>query len=289
MPGVCKQENVICIEEVLIKENPDLTVVFGDTNSTLVGALGGVKRGVKTAHIEAVLRSFNCTMPEEINRVTTDHVSDLLLAPTGIAMKNLDKEGLSEKSVLSGDIMADAVKENIERAKELSHVDEQHNLGDKFYLLTLHRPYNLDNPDKLRNIFTGLEKLSNRVIFPIHPRTKKIIEGMGVNIPDNVILIEPLGYLDFLKMQFLSEKIITDSGGIQKEAYLLGKPCITLRTEKEWIETVENGWNILVDYHNHHFEKQIMSFDPAGTPKPIFGENVAQNIVNIILKKFPLW
>ncbi|MFW6275243.1 MAG: UDP-N-acetyl glucosamine 2-epimerase, partial [bacterium] len=242
----------------------------------------GIKLGIKTIHIEAGLRSFNRTMPEEINRVATDHISDLLLAPTGIAMKNLEKEGLSDKSFLSGDIMADAVKENIERAKELSRVDEQFNVAGKFYLLTLHRPYNVDNPENLRSIFQGMAKLSDKVLFPVHPRTRKIIESTGVNIPDNITLMEPLGYLDFLKMQFLSEKIITDSGGIQKEAYLLEKPCITLRSETEWIETVENGWNILVDYHSHHFEEQIMNFKPIGTPAPIFGENVAQKMVKII-------
>ncbi len=271
------------IEEVLMKENPEMVVVFGDTNSTLAGALAAVKLGVKTIHIEAGLRSFNRTMPEEINRVATDHVSDLLLAPTGIAVKNLEKEGLSEKCFLSGDIMADAVKENIERAKELSNVQEKYNVTDRFYLLTLHRPYNVDNPDNLRAIFVGLDKLSNKVIFPVHPRTRKIIEGNAVKVPDNILLIEPLGYLDFLKMQFLSEKIITDSGGIQKEAYLLQKPCITLRTETEWVETVENGWNILIDYHHLHFEEQITNFNPKGNPLPVFGENVAENMVKILL------
>lgn len=271
------------IEEVLMKENPEMVVVFGDTNSTLAGALAAVKLGVKTIHIEAGLRSFNRAMPEEINRVATDHVSDLLLAPTSIAVKNLDKEGLSKKCFLSGDIMADAVKENIERAKELSNVQEKYNVTDRFYLLTLHRPYNVDNPDNLRAIFMGLDKLSNKVIFPVHPRTRKIIEGNAVKVPDNILLIEPLGYLDFLKMQFLSEKIITDSGGIQKEAYLLQKPCITLRSETEWVETVENGWNILIDYHHLHFEEQITNFNPKGNPLPVFGENVGENMVKILL------
>ncbi|MFW5758437.1 MAG: non-hydrolyzing UDP-N-acetylglucosamine 2-epimerase [Bacteroidota bacterium] len=273
------------IEEVLLKEYPDMIVVFGDTNSTLAGALAGVKMGIKTVHIEAGLRSFNRKMPEEINRVATDHVSDLLLAPTGIAMKNLKDEGLWQKSFLSGDIMADALKENIERAKTISQVDEQYNVGNKFYLLTLHRPYNVDNPDHLRKIFNGLAKISKKIIFPVHPRTRKIIETNGVIIPENIVFIKPLGYLDFLKLQFLSEKIITDSGGIQKEAYLLEKPCITLRTETEWMETVENGWNILVDYHKPYFEEQIINFNPKGRPVSVFGENVAQNMVNILLSK----
>jgi len=280
--GVQTAKMLSAVEDILINEKPDFVVVFGDTNSTLAGALASVKLRIPTVHIEAGLRSFNRDMPEEINRIVTDHTSDYLFVPTPTGMKNLMDEGLKNKSYLTGDIMVDALKENILMAIEMSDVENIYEVKDDFYLLTLHRPYNVDDPSNLKVILSKLGHLSKKVIFPIHPRTQNIIDKNNIKLPSNILLIPPQGYFDFLKLQWLSKKIITDSGGIQKEAYLNERPCITLRPETEWLETVENGWNVLLDYNNHNFESQLTDFSPAGKPKPVFGENVASKMVKLI-------
>ena len=276
------------IEEILLKEKPDAVVVFGDTNSTLAGALAAVKLEIPSFHVEAGLRSFNRSMPEEINRVVADHTSDFLLAPTQTAVDNLKVEGLQAKTYLTGDIMVDALTNNLEKAKILSKIESEISLNEDFYLLTLHRPYNVDSPENLKLIFNKLSETGMNIIFPVHPRTRKIIESNSIEPGKKFKLIEPLGYLDFLKLQSLSKKILTDSGGIQKEAYLLEKPCITLRPETEWVETVQNGWNILADYKNSNFVDNILSFSPFGTPAPVFGEQVAEQMANLIDSKLIL-
>lgn len=270
---------MIELEKVLKFECPYLGIVFGDTDSTLAGSLVCSKLHIPTIHIEAGLRSFNKEMPEEINRIVSDHTSDYLFAPTQTAMQNLEKEGLSEKAILTGDIMVDALMDNIERADQTSNILETKGLAaEKYYLMTLHRPYNVDNPGKLNNILTKLSKVGGQIIFPVHPRTRKVIDDNQLIIPENVLLSEPVGYLDFIKLESFSKKIITDSGGIQKEAYLLKKPCITIRPETEWIETVEDGWNVLIDVDSDDFVNTIETFNPSQKQNDLFGKNVAQKM-----------
>ena len=277
---------LIGIEEILLKEKPGLVIVFGDTNSTLAGSLAASKLHIPLIHIEAGLRSFNRRMPEEINRLITDHVSNYLFAPTNTAMINLYKEGLSNNAILTGDIMVDSLNRNLRKAVETSDIDKKLHDIKSFYLLTLHRPYNVDSVPNLQLIFKNLSLLNKHIVFPIHPRTKNIILSNKLNIPKNIIELQPLSYFDFLKVEYLADKIITDSGGIQKEAYILKKPCITLRTETEWIETVEHGWNILVNINDSDFINKIESFKPDKKQRNVFGTKVTDKMVSHIRKIF---
>lgn len=272
---------LISIEEVLIKEKPDIVIVFGDTNSTLAGSLAAAKLCIRSIHVEAGLRSFNRTMPEEINRIVSDHTSDVLFAPTDTAMKNLATEGLEKKAVLSGDIMVDSVQQNLKKAIQ---VPLSAQINGSFYLLTLHRPYNVDSASNLEEILQKLSTLNKQIVFPVHPRTRNIILKNNIPVPSNITVIEPQGYLSFLHLEYLSEKIITDSGGIQKEAYLLKKPCITLRTETEWTETVEDGWNILVNSDSENIAEIVNSFHPVSKQRDVFGTDVANRMADYIDK-----
>ncbi|MEA3443167.1 MAG: UDP-N-acetylglucosamine 2-epimerase (non-hydrolyzing) [Bacteroidota bacterium] len=272
------------IEEVLINEKPDLAIVFGDTNSTLAGAIAAAKLNIKVVHVEAGLRSFNRTMPEEINRIATDHVSDCLFAPTPTAMEILSHEGLAEKSYLTGDIMVDTVKRNIQFALQKSDLSKKINLPKNYYLLTLHRPYNVDEPKMLKKILTILSQLDCQVVFPVHPRTRKMIDEIEAFSVKNILFIEPQGYLNFLNLQAGAHKIITDSGGIQKEAYILKKPCITLRPETEWTETVSEGWNLLLNPETDLTTDRIIDFVPPEKHPDIFGNNITEKMVEIINK-----
>lgn len=276
---------MIELEKVLQRECPLLVIVFGDTNSTLAGSLVCSKLHIPVIHIEAGLRSFNKKMPEEINRIVSDHTSDFLFAPTETAMQNLEREGIVGKAVLTGDIMIDSLLDNIECADQISNILETKGLvAGKYYLMTLHRPYNVDDPGKLGNIFTKLSKIDSQIIFSVHPRTRKVINDNQLLIPKNILLSDPVGYLDFIKLESSSMKIITDSGGIQKEAYILRKPCITIRSETEWIETVKEGWNVLVDVDSDEFVNLIESFNPKQVRRDIFGINVAQKMFDQIQK-----
>jgi UDP-GlcNAc3NAcA epimerase len=273
------------ISEILIKESPDGVVVFGDTNSTLAGALAASKLNFPLIHIEAGLRSYNRTMPEEINRVATDHLSDYLFAPSKVAMENLEKENLLDRAHQTGDIMVDSLSANLKKAQQdLSIIKATGLEPEKYYLLTLHRPYNVDEPGQLKQILNELARLNITIIFPAHPRTQKIIKQNNISVADSIRIIEPLGYLNFINLQSNAAKIITDSGGVQKEAYLLGKPCITLRTETEWTETVEAGWNFLIDSTSPNLAAAIASFNPTGNPLPLYGQEVAAKMVETILK-----
>lgn len=278
-------EMLIALEKVYMREKPEMVIVFGDTNSTLSGALSAAKMSIPVLHIEAGLRSYNRQMPEEINRVATDHISDFLFAPTETAEKNLENEGLKEKSFLTGDIMVDTLKRNLSVGLKKANVLKKLKLkGEEYMLFTFHRPYNVDNPDKLGKILNLLSKLDLKVVFPVHPRTRKIILKYNIATANNIILIEPLGYLDFICLEKNAQKIITDSGGIQKEAYILEKPCITIRPETEWIETVRDGWNILLDLNtdSEKFLDIISNFKPKTTQTDIFGKNVADKMVLLI-------
>lgn len=267
------------IESVLTCERPDIVIVFGDTNTTLAGALASVKLNIPAIHIEAGLRSFNRAMPEEINRVVSDHTCNYLFTPTQSALSNLENEGLTIKSFLTGDIMVDSLK----NAQELIVERSIPIVYNDYFLLTLHRPYNVDDPVKLKIILNSLSYLKKNIIFPVHPRTKHVIEKHSIDLASNIKMIKPLGYLDFITLQANADKIITDSGGIQKEAFILKKPCITLRSETEWIETVESGWNLLLDIHsNNNIAQAINEFRPIGDQKPVFGVHVAENMMKII-------
>ena len=271
------------LEPVLIEEKPDWVLVYGDTNTTLAGALAATKLGLKTAHIEAGLRSFNRSMPEELNRIVADHLSDLLFCPTDAAMNNLAKEGLAERAYLVGDIMTDSLKLGLELAKDNSDILNELTLNPgTFLLLTLHRPYNVDDPKLLSLILSGLNSLNKLIVFPVHPRTRNILCQIEPDKFNNIRFIEPLSYLDFLTLMQASEMILTDSGGIQKEAYIIGKLCITLRPETEWIETVKTGWNILLPPQSKEFPEKILSVSKPSIHPPLFGSDVSQKILSVL-------
>ena len=244
---------MVGIEKFLLRHKPDMLLVYGDTNSTLAGATAGVRLGLPIAHIEAGLRSFNRRMPEEINRIVADRFADLLFAPTKAAQKNLLTEGFAEQSVhLVGDLMVDAVQKQSERAAGQSKVLEDLGLAAGEYLLaTFHRQENTDDPARLRNIWEALRELSesNKLVLPLHPRTRQRLEaeGLSLDAEPGPIVTEALGYLDTLHLLANSKLLLTDSGGMQKEAFALGLPTVTLRAETEWLELVEAGANRLAD------------------------------------------
>lgn len=237
------------IEAYLLANRPDVVVVYGDTNSTLAGALSAAKLHIPVAHVEAGLRSFNRRMPEELNRLATDHLSDLLLAPTETAMKNLTAEGLATRARQVGDVMYDALLANMVTASQRSRILEQLKLAGAFGLVTIHRAEST-TPAALKELFELLTTVSSVVplIFPVHPRTRAALHASQPSYrpPAALQLIEPLGPLDMLRMTQAAAVVITDSGGLQKEAFMLGRPCVTLRTETEWVETLEYGDNVLV-------------------------------------------
>ncbi len=234
------------IEEVLLKEKPDWVLVYGDTNSTIAGALAASKLHIKTAHVEAGLRSFNMKMPEEINRILTDRISNLLFCPTQKAVENLKNEGFENfsfaKIVKSGDVMQDAAL----FYKDLAKKPENVNLKD-FILSTIHRAENTDNENRITEIFKTLNEIAKEtpIVLPLHPRTKKILKKLNIDV-SNINIIEPVGYLQMVWLLKNSKMVMTDSGGLQKEAFFFKKPCITLRDETEWVELVENGFNKIV-------------------------------------------
>jgi UDP-N-acetylglucosamine 2-epimerase (non-hydrolysing) len=269
------------IGEVLIKEKPDLVLTYGDTNSTLAGALAGTKLHIKVGHVEAGMRSFDRSMPEEINRVLVDHCSDLLFCSTKTAVLNLKRVGIAEGVYLTGDVMVDSLLHNKEIAESKSKILNDLDLKSKEYLVaTIHRLSNTDNKENLKNIIDAFLEVDKTIIFPAHPRTEKVLKECGLydKLKASVKLIKPLGYLDFLKLMLHATKIITDSGGIQKEAYILKVPCITLRDNTEWVETVEDGWNVLVGANRVEIVKMIKDFEPSlKTHKGRFGRGDASN------------
>lgn len=273
---------LIRIEEVLLAAKPDWVLVYGDTNSTLAGALAACKLRIPCAHIEAGLRSFNREMPEEHNRVLTDHCADLLFCPTQTAVNNLAKEGIIKGVRLVGDTMYDAVLQFSEIARKQSTILEDLGLKSKGYLLaTVHRPYNTDVPENLQNILSAFFEINEPIVFPIHPRTKQYLINSNFKIQDSILrCIPPVGYLDMLILEQNARIILTDSGGMQKEAYFFGVPCVTMRTETEWIETVESGWNVIVGADREKIVEAFRCFK-SDNPRPgLYGDGrAAEKIV----------
>jgi UDP-N-acetylglucosamine 2-epimerase len=272
------------IEKCLIDEQPDCVLVYGDTNSTLAGALAASKMRIRLAHIEAGLRSFNREMPEEHNRVLTDHCADVLFCPTQTAVENLKHENIAAGVHLVGDTMYDAVLQFAERAAGRSSILQQLRVQPKQYILaTVHRPYNADSEENLTSIIGAFGELADNVVFPIHPRTRKKVEQLS--LPRNVIVIDPVGYLDMLRLEQNARLILTDSGGIQKEAYFFGVPCLTLRPETEWVETVQEGWNVLTGADRARIVQEAgRRCWSAGKARGLFGDGHAgEKIVRLLL------
>jgi len=286
--GAQTGEMLARVEQVLITERPDWVLVYGDTNSTLAGALAAAKLHIRVAHVEAGLRSFNRKMPEEINRVVTDHVSDLLLCPSQTAVDNLAAEGITRGVYLVGDVMADTMAIAVKRAREHSDVLSRLGLVERGYLLvTVHRAENTDDATRLRSILNALEALDEIVVFPVHPRTRERLAGLGLNALQsracNLKILEPLGYLDMVRLEQSARMIMTDSGGVQKEAYWLGVPCVTLRDETEWVETVEAGWNTLVGTDVARIVQTVRSFTPPATHPVLYGDGqTAARVVELL-------
>jgi UDP-N-acetylglucosamine 2-epimerase (non-hydrolysing) len=276
------------IERVLMKEKPDLVLVFGDTNTTLAGGLAACKLHIRVAHIEAGLRSYDRRMPEEINRILTDHCSDLLFAPTRTAVENLKKEGITEGVYLTGDVMVDALKENIKIAERESIILNELNLKTKeYYLATLHRAENTDDFNNLEDIVAAFCEIGH-LVFPCHPRTEKSLKKFNLwdKLTKKIKVVKPVGYLDMLMLEKNANKILTDSGGVQKESYIFKVPCITLRNTTEWVETVKDGWNVLVGAAKERIVKMAMQFEPKDEQRDIFGEgDASKRIVKILMVK----
>ncbi|SDT96818.1 non-hydrolyzing UDP-N-acetylglucosamine 2-epimerase [Desulfobacula phenolica] len=317
------------VENVLIQEKPDFIIVYGDTNSTLAASLAAVKLHIPSVHVESGLRSHNRLMPEEINRIVTDEISNFLFCPTITAVENLAKDGIgSEEKInliynfnrqhvfLVGDVMYDSILFNVKLAEQKSKIlmDKAIDSGD-YLLATLHRAENTDDPEKLKQVLVAFDKMvsqGEKIIFPMHPRTKKYINDLELSYkiktpgPDsNIRIIDPVGYLDMLMLEKNAKAVFTDSGGVQKEAFLLGVPCITLRDETEWVETVQAGWNILTGADSEKIlraysvmaesDKQSAPFseflneDVSGnnSKSDCYGDgHAAEKIIDIMLKIF---
>ena len=272
------------LEPVLDELQPNLVLVYGDTNSTLAGALAGAQAGFAVGHVEAGMRSFDRSMPEELNRVLTDHASELLLCSTQTAVGNLEREGVRGDIHLVGDVMADVSLAFRDIASERSTVLRDLDLDPGAYLLvTAHRAGNVDRAERLERLVELLAALPGTVVFPLHPRTRARLERAGLlERLGGLVLTAPLGYLDFLELTRHARAVLTDSGGVQKEAYLLGVPCMTMRDTTEWIETVEAGWNVLVDLDRDAALAALERTPPAERPELYGGGRAAQRVCDVV-------
>jgi UDP-N-acetylglucosamine 2-epimerase (non-hydrolysing) len=279
------------IEVVLKNENPDLVLVYGDTNSTFAGAFAASACNIKLAHLESGLRSFDRRMPEESNRILTDNLSDLLFAPTKTSICNLRNENNLGRIIRTGDVSVEIVNETksslLNKRKNMAVQD----LDSKSYVLfTMHRAENTGRKENLLSMIRSFEKLNNHdIVFPIHPRTKKVLESYNLFErlirSNNVKVSDPVGYLEFINLLLNSKKVVTDSGGVQKEAYILSIPCITIRDNTEWVETVDEGWNVLAGLNIEKIIKYVDNWYPSRKQKPVFGDGKAsKKIMNELLK-----
>jgi UDP-GlcNAc3NAcA epimerase len=280
---------LIGVEEAIQEQQPDWVLVYGDTNSTLAAALAAAKLCVPLAHVEAGLRSFNRTMPEEHNRVLTDHCADLLLCPTQTAVDLLAREGITQGVHLVGDTMVDAVLQAADLARTRSSIVEQLGLAEKRYLLaTIHRPYNTDIAENLESIVSAFCELEEMLVFTVHPRTRQRLAELGLDErlkqSSHIRMIGPVGYFDMLRLEQQARLILTDSGGIQKEAYIFAVPCVTLRPETEWVETVAAGWNVLVHADRSKLLTTVREHAwPQSPPPPVFGDGSASRKIVTLL------
>lgn len=277
---------MMSLDHVLGDSDPVCALVYGDTNSTLAAALVAAKQGIPVAHIEAGLRAYNRSMPEEINRIVCDHISSYLFCPTEVSVKNLEKEGVVEGVHLVGDVMYDALIHNLELARLKSRILDRINLEPKTYALaTIHRAANTDDTHNLRKIINAFGQLPIQIILPLHPRTKHASDQAKLDIPENIHVIEPVGYLDMLILEENADCILTDSGGIQKEAYWLGVRCLTLREETEWVETVSSGWNKLVGSDERRICELYANWHPKGDRLPVYGNGkTAEKVAQVLLE-----
>ncbi len=275
---------LVGIERVLQEQKPDRVLVYGDTNSTLAGALAAAKLNIPVDHIEAGLRSFNMTMPEEVNRILTDRISDQLFCPTAAAVAHLRREGITQGVHNTGDVMYDAALHFARLAGERSGILERLGAAPGGYLLaTCHRPQNTDDPAALAAIVRALADSGERVIFPVHPRTTGFLRRDGLlerlEGAGRISVIEPVGYLEMIQLESHARMIVTDSGGVQKEAYFYRVPCITLREETEWVETVEDGWNLLAGSDYDRILGAIRTFSPPAQQTAHYGDGHASEAI----------
>lgn len=280
------------IEEVLLKEQPDFLLVFGDTNSTLAGALAAVKMQIPIAHVEAGLRSFNMEMPEEINRILTDRISNVLFCPTDTAIENLAKEGfdnIDAEVVKSGDVMEDAAIYYEKLSREKAIVLQANNLAaSSYYLCTLHRAENTKLPERMAEIIQGLNSIAenHKVVLPVHPRTKELL--LRHNLHANILILEPVGYFDMIALIKNARLVVTDSGGLQKEAYFFNKFCVTARDQTEWVELVSNGYNKIVGASSTKMIEAVNYFEAKTFQKEteLYGGGKAANFMAEYLKNY---
>jgi len=273
------------LEQVMLAERPDVVVVLGDTNSTLAGALAAAKLHLPVAHIEAGLRSFNRRMPEEVNRVMTDHLSQWSFAPSPLARQQLADEGITEGVHVVGDIMLDVVMQQRGRARVESRMPAALDLPPRGYVLaTIHRAENTDDRERLSAVLDSLGGLALPVVIPLHPRTRSRIDRFGLRLPSHLRVIDPMGYLDMLALIDGARCVITDSGGVQKEAYYVGVPCVTLRDETEWTETVDAGWNMLCQPTPDALASAVATMAmPRPVQPPLYGDGTAAEQIAVIL------
>jgi UDP-GlcNAc3NAcA epimerase len=274
------------IEKVLLKEKPDWLLVYGDTDSTLAGVLAAVKLHIPVAHVEAGLRSYNRRMPEEINRILTDHAANVLFAPTTSAVQNLANEGITgDKVVNTGDVMFDAALFFGNKADSSSHILSKLELKTREYVLaTIHRAENTDDPVRLKAIIDGMGNSKKHIVMPLHPRTHARLLSNNLTLPANVLTIEPVGYLDMVMLEKHASLIVTDSGGVQKEAFFYEVPCVTLRDETEWSELVDAGWNQIVPSLSADLVAKAIASEPAKgkSIQPYGNGNAADLVVDVV-------
>jgi len=291
--GAMTGQMLIEIEAALIRVKPDMVLVYGDTNSTLAGALAASKLHIPVVHVEAGLRSYNMHMPEEQNRILTDHLSTWLFCPTDTAVKNLGREGITNGVHQVGDIMYDATLyyQNVLLNEEKQGLNRLENIGLKkipqqFLLATIHRAENTDDATRLAQIVEALSAAPFEIIFPLHPRTRKKLAEAGIILKHNVHVIEPIGYLEMLALEMKAKAIITDSGGVQKEACFMQKPCITLREETEWVETVEKGWNTLTGPDKNKILKAVNKLNTPNDTINLYGNGkTGVNVLEILFNE----